>query len=464
MYQLSQDTICGISTPPGTGGIAVIRISGPGTFGAMEEILQAGKGKKVSVSALKPRTLMRVQIMDGDYILDEALLTIFPGPKSFTGEDVAELSVHGSRYIQQQTLMLLQRKGCRIAEPGEFTFRGFMNRKFDLSQAEAIADLVDSSSATAHQIAMQQMRGGFSSKIKVLREHLLDFASLLELELDFSEEDVEFADRKDLGNLLQKVRTIVVRLVESFEVGNVIKNGIPVVIAGKPNVGKSTLLNALLDEERAIVSEIPGTTRDTIEDEIVIDGILFRFIDTAGIRQTVDVIENIGVERTFEKIKQSSIVIYLFDIHEITATELRGILNEINKHNKNAHLFVVGNKIDKEDEEYTRNEFKDFPGILFISAKERKGLDELKGELVKVFDTRALQVRETVVTNARHVQALRNALSALEKVNDGLKNNFSGEMIASDLRLALYHLGTITGEVTTDDLLQNIFSRFCIGK
>jgi tRNA modification GTPase len=458
MYQLSQDTICGISTPPGTGGIAVIRISGPGTFGAMEEILQAGKGKKVSVSALKPRTLMRVQIMDGDYILDEALLTIFPGPKSFTGEDVAELSVHGSRYIQQQTLMLLQRKGCRIAEPGEFTFRGFMNRKFDLSQAEAIADLVDSSSA------MQQMRGGFSSKIKVLREHLLDFASLLELELDFSEEDVEFADRKDLGNLLQKVRTIVVRLVESFEVGNVIKNGIPVVIAGKPNVGKSTLLNALLDEERAIVSEIPGTTRDTIEDEIVIDGILFRFIDTAGIRQTVDVIENIGVERTFEKIKQSSIVIYLFDIHEITATELRGILNEINKHNKNAHLFVVGNKIDKEDEEYTRNEFKDFPGILFISAKERKGLDELKGELVKVFDTRALQVRETVVTNARHVQALRNALSALEKVNDGLKNNFSGEMIASDLRLALYHLGTITGEVTTDDLLQNIFSRFCIGK
>ncbi len=464
MYQLSQDTICGISTPPGTGGIAVIRISGPGTFGAMEEILQAGKGKKVSVSALKPRTLMRVQIMDGDYILDEALLTIFPGPKSFTGEDVAELSVHGSRYIQQQTLMLLQRKGCRIAEPGEFTFRGFMNRKFDLSQAEAIADLVDSSSATAHQIAMQQMRGGFSSKIKVLREHLLDFASLLELELDFSEEDVEFADRKDLGNLLQKVRTIVVRLVESFEVGNVIKNGIPVVIAGKPNVGKSTLLNALLDEERAIVSEIPGTTRDTIEDEIVIDGILFRFIDTAGIRQTVDVIENIGVERTFEKIKQSSIVIYLFDIHEITATELRGILNEINKHNKNAHLLVVGNKIDKEDEEYTRNEFKDFPGILFISAKERKGLDELKGELVKVFDTRALQVRETVVTNARHVQALRNALSALEKVNDGLKNNFSGEMIASDLRLALYHLGTITGEVTTDDLLQNIFSRFCIGK
>ena len=464
MYQLSQDTICGISTPPGTGGIAVIRISGPGTFGAMEEILQAGKGKKVSVSALKPRTLMRVQIMDGDYILDEALLTIFPGPKSFTGEDVAELSVHGSRYIQQQTLMLLQRKGCRIAEPGEFTFRGFMNLKFDLSQAEAIADLVDSSSATAHQIAMQQMRGGFSSKIKVLREHLLDFASLLELELDFSEEDVEFADRKDLGNLLQKVRTIVVRLVESFEVGNVIKNGIPVVIAGKPNVGKSTLLNALLDEERAIVSEIPGTTRDTIEDEIVIDGILFRFIDTAGIRQTVDVIENIGVERTFEKIKQSSIVIYLFDIHEITATELRGILNEINKHNKNAHLLVVGNKIDKEDEEYTRNEFKDFPGILFISAKERKGLDELKGELVKVFDTRALQVRETVVTNARHVQALRNALSALEKVNDGLKNNFSGEMIASDLRLALYHLGTITGEVTTDDLLQNIFSRFCIGK
>jgi len=308
------------------------------------------------------------------------------------------------------------------------------------------------------------MRGGFSNQIKTLRQNLTDFASLIELELDFAEEDVEFADRTDLKNLVSTIQRIVQRLIDSFEVGNVIKNGIPVVIVGKPNAGKSTLLNALLEEERAIVSEIPGTTRDVIEDEMNIDGVQFRFIDTAGIRETNDIIESIGVEKTYEQIKLSSIAIYLFDAHEITASELKLIVDDITPHLHNSQLVLVANKIDKEDAEYTKREFAAFTDMLFISAKERTNIEDFKKHLVTLFDNRTVNVTETIVTNARHVEALRYTNVALIKVLEGLNHNISGDFLAMDIRQALHYLGTITGEINSDDLLANIFSRFCIGK
>jgi tRNA modification GTPase len=351
-----------------------------------------------------------------------------------------------------------------MATQGEFTLRAFLNGKLDLSQAEAVADLISSNSATSHQIAIQQMRGGFSSKIKLLRQNLVDFASLIELELDFSEEDVEFADRTDLKKLVNSIQKIVQRLIDSFEVGNVIKNGIPVAIVGKPNAGKSTLLNVLLEEDRAIVSDIPGTTRDVIEDEMNIDGVQFRFIDTAGIRETNDIIESIGVEKTFEQIKLSSIAVYLFDVHEISLNELKLIVAEITPHLHNSQLVLVANKIDKEDMEYTYREFAEFKDMLFISAKERIGIDELKAYLVHLFDNSIVNVTETIVTNARHVEALRHTNVALIKVLEGLTANVTGDFLAMDIRTALHHLGEITGEISSDDLLANIFSRFCIGK
>lgn len=463
-YSLKNDTIIAIASPHGQGAVAMLRISGQDALFYCTEVFRLKGGKPVDVSVFYPNTIHYGEIRDGELLLDEVMLAVYKEPKSYTGEDVVEIFCHGSLFIQQQLLMLFNRLGARLAEPGEFTFRGFMNGKYDLSQAEAVADLIASNSATSHQVALGQVRGGFSQKIRVLRENLVNFASLVELELDFSEEDVEFADRSDLKNLVESLIRIIQKLVDSFEVGNVIKNGIPVVIVGKPNAGKSTLLNALLEEEKAIVSEIPGTTRDAIEDEMIIEGVLFRFIDTAGIRQAEDAIESIGVQRTFEKIQQSTIVIYLFDVHEITSSELKLIVDEINTHNRSAHLVLVGNKIDREDEEYTRKEFEQFPGILFISAKEKKGLEELKKHLVNVFDTQALNVTETVVTNARHVQALKAAGAALLKVNEGLGKNLSGELLASDIRTALHHLGLITGEVSTEDLLDNIFGKFCIGK
>lgn len=422
-------------------------------------------GKSVDVSKLKTHTVHFGVIKEKDIVLDEVLLTVFVGPHSYTAEDIVEFSCHGSRFIQQQLIQLLIRKGARLADAGEFTFRAFFNKRLDLVQAEAVADLIASTSATSHQVAMQQMRGGFSTKIKVLRENLVNFASLIELELDFSEEDVEFADRDDLKNLVLSIQKVIHRLVESFELGNVIKNGIPVAIVGKPNSGKSTLLNVLLEEDRAIVSEIPGTTRDVIEDDISIDGILFRFIDTAGIRQTSDLIEQIGVSRTFEKIQKSSIIVYLFDVHELTSKELQKEIDEIKEHlNERSQLIIVGNKIDKEDLAYTEREFAGFKDILFISAKERINMDALRKRFVDLFDSRTINVTETVVTNVRHMQALHNAGSALEKVYDSLNKNVSGELISVDIKTALHHLGLITGEVTNEDLLQNIFSKFCIGK
>lgn len=403
-------------------------------------------------------------IKDRDVIIDEVLISIFKNPHSYTGEDVAEISCHGSEFIQQQLLQLFIRKGARLAEAGEFTLRAFLNGKMDLSQAEAVADLISSNSVTSHEIAMQQMRGGFSSKIRILRDNLVNFASLIELELDFSEEDVEFADRDDLRQLILSIQKVVQRLIDSFEVGNVIKNGIPVAIVGKPNAGKSTLLNVLLEEDKAIVSDIPGTTRDAIEDEMNIDGIRFRFIDTAGIRETNDAIEALGVSRTFEKIKQSSIIIYLFDVHELSFSELTNILNELKTKTGESQVVVLGNKIDKEDLEYTKKEFAAIPGILFISAKERVGIEELKKQLVHLFDSRTVNVTETIVTNARHVQALQHTNSALSRIIEGLGKKISGELLATDIRIALNHLGLITGEISTDDLLKNIFSKFCIGK
>jgi len=462
--QINKDTIVALATPQGLGAIGVIRLSGADTITICNSVFGTKSLKKKDLNKENGNTIHFGVIHDGEIILDEVLLSLFKTPQSYTGENTIEISCHGSPYIQQQIIQLLIKHGARIANHGEFTLRAFLNGKLDLSQAEAVADLISSNSATSHQVAMQQMRGGFSNKIKLLRQNLIDFASLIELELDFSEEDVEFADRTDLKNLVASIQRIVQRLIDSFEVGNVIKNGIPVAIVGKPNAGKSTLLNALLNEEKAIVSDIPGTTRDVIEDEISIDGVLFRFIDTAGIRETNDIIESIGVERAYEQIKLSSIAIYLFDVHEITPNELKQIVSEIEPHLHNSQLVLVANKIDKEDMEYTYREFSEFKNMIFISAKEQTGIDDLKKHLVTLFDNSTVNVTETIVTNARHVEALRHTNSALIKVLEGLNNNVTGDFLAMDIRQALHHLGTITGEISSDDLLGNIFSRFCIGK
>lgn len=461
----NEDTIVAIITPPGTGAVATLRLSGKEAITIADRVFKTRGGQSKALHKQLPNTVHYGVVTDeDDVIIDEVLVTLFKAPASYTGENVVEVSCHGSLFIQQQLMQLFVREGARIAQPGEFTLRGFLNGKFDLSQAEAVADLIASNSATSHQIAMQQMRGGFSSKIKTLRENLVNFASLIELELDFSEEDVEFADRTDLKNLVLAIQRIVQKLIDSFELGNVIKNGIPVAIVGKPNAGKSTLLNALLEEERAIVSEIPGTTRDTIEDEITIEGVLFRFIDTAGLRETNDVIESIGVSKTYEKIKQSAIVIYLFDVHEITPRELSMILDEVRTHLHDSQLLVVGNKMDVEGEESLRKEFVNYPEILFISAKEKQNIEALKKRLIHLFDNKAVNVTETIVTNARHVEALRNTNKAVIKIVEGLNSGIPGDLLAIDIRSALHSLGEITGEVTTEDLLENIFSKFCIGK
>jgi tRNA modification GTPase len=461
---LNNDTIVALATPQGIGAIGIIRLSGNKAIDICNAVFGTKSLKKIDLKDETSHTIHFGVIHDGEIIIDEVLLSLFKAPHSYTSENIIEISCHGSPFIQQQIIQLFIKHGARMATQGEFTLRAFLNGKLDLSQAEAVADLISSNSATSHQIAMQQMRGGFSSKIKLLRQNLIDFASLIELELDFSEEDVEFADRTDLKKLVNSIQRIVERLIESFEVGNVIKNGIPVAIVGKPNAGKSTLLNILLEEDRAIVSDIPGTTRDVIEDEINIDGVLFRIIDTAGIRETTDIIESIGVEKTFEQIKQSSIAIYLFDAHEITSSELKLIVDDIQPHLHHSQLILVANKIDKEDVEYTKREFEGFTNMLFISAKENIGIDKLKQHLVHLFDNRTINVTETIVTNARHVEALRHTNVALIKVMEGLTHNVTGDFLAMDIRTALHHLGEINGEISTNDLLSNIFSSFCIGK
>ncbi|MDP2387349.1 MAG: tRNA uridine-5-carboxymethylaminomethyl(34) synthesis GTPase MnmE [Bacteroidota bacterium] len=461
---LNKDTIVALATPPGMGAIAVIRLSGDNAIAILETCFTTKQLKPKSLADKKANTIHFGVIYDGSVIIDEVLVSLFKTPHSYTGEDVIEVSCHGSQFIQQQLLQLFVKRGARMANAGEYTLRGFLNGKFDLSQAEAVADLIASNSTVSHQVAMSQMRGGFSSKIKILRENLVDFASLIELELDFSEEDVEFADRTELKNLIISIQRIIERLIESFEVGNVIKHGIPVAIVGKPNAGKSTLLNMLLQEDKAIVSEIPGTTRDTIEDEISIGGVLFRFIDTAGIRDTSDVIEQIGVNKALQAMQKSAIVIYLFDGHALSVKDIEVEIEKLQEHIGDSQVLVVCNKIDTEDLNSLQKEFEKIENIIYISAKEGLYIDDLKTKLVAMFDNRALNVTETVVTNVRHVEALRKANTALYRVMEGLSKNIQTDFLAMDIRYSLEALGEITGQVTTDDLLGNIFGKFCIGK
>jgi len=451
----SQDTIVALATPNGNGAIAVIRLSGPKAIVIANAIFPS---KDLTKQA--SHTVHFGTIRDAESILDEVLITIFVGPNSYTKEDVVEISIHNSRYIIERMLQLLLQKGARHANPGEFTLRAFINGGLDLSQAEAVADLIASNSAASHQVAMQQMRGGFSTQLKQLREDLIAFASLIELELDFSEEDVEFANRDQLKLLIQKINQVIRKLIQSFEQGNVMKNGVPVVIAGRPNVGKSTLLNALLNEERAIVSDIAGTTRDTIEDELIVHGVLFRFIDTAGIRDTEDIIEAKGVERTKSKMKQARLIIYLADPTQDSPESIQQQLVEVR--DLEIPYVVIINKSDTLSAQ-DQLAFSSF-NPLFISAKFNLGIDELKDELLRQVNLANLNTDDVLVTNIRHVEALQHTQEALEKVLDGITNPVTSDFLAMDIRQALHHLGEITGSVTTDDLLENIFSKFCIGK
>lgn len=461
----NDDTICALSTPAGSGAIAVIRLSGPGAITICQNVFTpSGKGKRLEDAP--SHTVHLGMIKDGDEVIDEVLVSLFRQPHSYTAENLVEISCHGSLYIQQRILGILLTSGARMAKPGEFTFRAFMNGKLDLSQAEAVADLIGSNSKAAHDLALSQMRGGFSWKIKELRKQLVDLASLLELELDFSEEDVEFADRQQFFSLLDRLGSELNLLAESFAFGNVIKQGIPVAIIGKPNVGKSTLLNALLNEERAIVSDIPGTTRDTIEDTLTISGIKFRFIDTAGLREhSNDAIENIGIGRTYEKIREASIILYVFDISTITAEEIDQLKATFREHidNPDKQFILIGNKTDMmlELPHHLASLF-DLESI-FISAKRKENIHLIIDSLVRTVQTENLTDR-AIVSNARHYEAISKTINSLASAREGFENKIPTDLIAIDVKAALYHLGEITGEVTTEELLGNIFGKFCIGK
>ncbi len=467
---IHQETIVALATPSGAGAIAIIRLSGKDALTIASKVFKSISEKNLVNQ--KTHTIHLGHIVDGEKTLDQVLVSIFKNPNSYTGEDVVEISCHGSVFIQQQIIQLLLRKGCRMASAGEFTLRSFLNGKMDLSQAEAVADLINSDNEASHQIAMQQMRGGFSNEIAKLREELLNFASLIELELDFSEEDVEFADRTQFKELLNRIEFVLKRLIDSFAVGNVIKNGIPVAIVGEPNVGKSTLLNALLNEERAIVSDIAGTTRDTIEDELVIDGIDFRFIDTAGIRDTKDVVESIGIQKTFEKIEQAQVVMYLFESlkFKVASSEYIVEIEKIKNKYPQKPLVVVINKVDLLSE----NELNTIESQLetlnvklqFISAKNNEGIEDLKKQLLSFVNTGALRNNETIVTNTRHYDSLLKALEEIQKVRFGLESGLSVDLMAIDIRSAIEHFNSITGQqaIGNEELLGNIFSQFCIGK
>ena len=460
----TNDIIVALATAHGSSAIAIIRLSGPEVLNIVEPFIYSKTLKKISLKNKPSHSVNFALIVFQDNIIDEVLITLFKNPNSYTGQDSIEISCHGSPFIQQKLLQLFLSQGARMANAGEFTLRAFLNGKLDLSQAEAVSDLIASNSALSHQFAMQQMRGGFSTKINQLRQNLINFASLIELELDFSEEDVEFANRDDLKKLISTIYSVIEALIQSFELGNVIKNGIPVTIIGKPNAGKSTLLNVLLEEDKAIVSEIAGTTRDIIEDEMIIDGVMFRFIDTAGLRITSDAVEQIGLNKAFEAIKKSAIVIYLFDAHELTAGDLVLELQKIEEHLVSTQVIVVANKIDIETLNDLKNEFIDFPEMIFISAKKQLNINELKNKLLSLFDARTVSATDTIVTNARHASSLTNANLALKKVLEGLNNNIVPDLLALDIRYALNEIGLITGEVSNEDLLNNVFSKFCIGK
>lgn len=462
---IPQETIVALATPSGAGAIAIIRLSGKDAIKIAADVFQSVSRKDITKQ--KTHTIHLGHIVDNGKVYDQVLLSIFKGPNSYTGENVIEISCHGSTFIQQQIIQLLLRRGAKMAQAGEFTLRAFLNGKLDLSQAEAVADLIASDNEASHQIAMQQMRGGFSNEIAKLREELLNFASLIELELDFAEEDVEFADRTQFHDLLERIEFVLKRLIDSFAVGNVIKNGIPVAIVGEPNVGKSTLLNALLNEERAIVSDIAGTTRDTIEDELVIDGIGFRFIDTAGIRETKDVVESIGIQKTFEKIEQAQVVLFLVDSSKLSVDSLALLKNETEQIKNKYPLktaVVIANKADLLSLEQKNTIQATIDNIHFLSAKHKEGIDELKNTLLSFVNTGALRNNETIVTNTRHYDSLLKALEEIQKVKWGLDAGISSDLMAIDIRSALHYFGEITGEISNEELLGNIFSQFCIGK
>lgn len=452
---MNQDTICALATAQGVGAIGVIRVSGPQTIDVVQKIF---KGKNLHQQPSHTIHFGTIR-NDQNLIVDEVLISLFKAPTSYTKEDTIEISCHGSDYIIQKILKLLLKNGARLANPGEFTQRAFLNGQLDLAQAEAVADLIASDSEASHQTAINQIRGGFSKQIAQLRESLIHFASLIELELDFGEEDVEFADRDDLRQLIHRIQSVLVPLIDSFEMGNVIKNGVPTVIVGKPNAGKSTLLNRLLNEEKAIVSDIAGTTRDVIEDELFIEGIRFRLIDTAGLRKTNDTIEAIGVERTLQQMEKASMIVYLFDASEISLAEIEEQIQSFN-----APYVLVGNKQDKLSVNQKQEFEKAYPAIIWISASENQNIDALEKTLVQKVKTKEIKAGDTVVTNLRHYQHLLQTSESLNHVLEGLSNSITGDFLAQDIRFALHHLGEITGQITTDDLLANIFSKFCIGK
>ena len=465
---VSESTICALATP-GSGAIAVLRISGPDSIAIVEKLFHPVTEGKVLVKQ-PPNTIHFGTIQDGDKEVDEVLVSLFKAPHSYTGEDSIEISCHGSPYIQQKILELLVAQGARPARAGEFTQRAFLNGKMDLSQAEAVADLIAAESEGAHRVALQQLRGGFSDKLKALRDRLLHFISMIELELDFSEEDVEFADRKELVTLVDEIASLIGELVSSFQLGNVLKNGVPVAIIGRPNVGKSTLLNAILNEERAIVSDIEGTTRDSIEDTINLEGITFRFIDTAGLRETADTIENLGIRRTYQKIDQSSIVLLLTeasDDPDIIQRSIQAIRKQLSEGDK--QLVVVLNKSDRISETQLQDLEKGIPlqdneKIISISAEKRENIQGLTGLLLDIVNIGNIKHQDVVISNIRHYNALKSAAESLTRVSEGLSSALPSDLLAQDIREALHYLGEITGEVTTDEILGNIFKNFCIGK
>jgi tRNA modification GTPase len=457
------DTICTISSPSGMGAIALIRISGENAINIMEKVFKPSK--ELSKKSFVSHTVHYGKFVAGDEVIDSLLMTVFLAPHSFTGEDMVEFSCHGSLYIQKRIMEALLSLGLRLASPGEFTLRAFMNNKLDLSQAEAIADLISATSKSAHDLAMNQMRGGFSNKIKELREKLIEFTALIELELDFSEEDVEFADRSQFLKLIEDIKNEVETLKESFKQGNVLKYGIPVAIVGKPNVGKSTLLNALLNEEKALVSEIPGTTRDTIEDILSIEGVAFRFIDTAGLRESIDEIELMGIERTYQKIDQAQIVLYVIDISKTNLDDIKEALVDFTEHIQNPEkkFIIIANKIDQLQK--TPVKFSQLVELetIFVSAKRKENIFMITDSLLR--SVNLIQTGDkAIVSNIRHYESLSKTLAAIENITTGLKDQLPTDLLSTDIRSALHFLGEITGEITNEDILGSIFSKFCIGK
>ena len=462
-----EKTICAISTAPGVGGIAVIRVSGVDAISICNAVFRPLNTNEPLINQPAYTVKYGTVVNEKSEPVDEVLATVFRAPHSFTGEDVVEISCHGSRYIQQQILQLLIHQGCSMAKAGEFTMRAFQNGKMDLSQAEAVADLIASTTSASHRMALNQMRGGFSSELKELRARLLDFVSLVELELDFSEEDVEFADRSKLTELAVEIEEKINALAGSFKVGNVLKSGIPVALVGETNVGKSTLLNLLVNEEKAIVSDIHGTTRDTIEDMVDIDGISFRFIDTAGIRKTKDTIENLGIERTYQKIEQSDIVLWIVDCTQVSE-HIEWLTEKIARRAAGKKIILVFNKIDKlvDDElEVIEQLFSRFEAErVYISARKNINTDQLRQALINASQIKEIQTGDVIVNNMRHYEALMNALSAIQRVSGGISSGIPADFLSRDIRECMYHLGEITGQISSDEILGNIFGKFCIGK